>query len=1054
MPVPTFKQYVLPPLPKQVDGVNGYYDVRISRGYAYDWNHVDIAPTEVLFLDRSTRMIKTWSSTKKSLSDQDGDLVVDAKNITLFDLISYKGVDGAGTAYAEDLSGAKQSILWKILLSDPSITTYKIWWSFHKSPTKGTYNGSSYSPGDLVSYLGRTYECVNGTSAAPVSGGASSADWKPAWDIFFGGDLDLEELQSLPITIAKPRTNDQYEIDNFTLKVHSFQERLKKGTVKDFTYSEVWSSSDMVTFSSDSHTSLTTRPFYHGFAMNTSGNWFGDHGILANIGSAIVNGFGIYDNENYDSTKFTYPGDNFPQRVWGVRPGHVIYRAANHLGFDFDDPVSGNSYKSADFSSAFTFYKQTWNNTRKSYDITAVDLSDIALCFNTLFGVRTVADTSIKLWGTEMPTAFSQDTSISDLLKAFAYQFGTNISFVFDAVTGRPRLKMLSRRSNRLRTAENTDGVANGTTTFTSSGSVPFTVDMVGQRILIETKGIYKVTAFTSSTSITLDGSPSSGTNLSWHVGGLVPAHWIFQKGFPKRESIIVSKDFVSVKQKAADGEWRVPANRVSTNSIAIEIPWRVQPMGAIGVTSPGGVSDYITWPQILIGNVQCTPNMILNSKVDILNGGQRLCAQITSNGCTSFEAGAYLFYIKTTDTNDTYPPAYDNAALWANGTSTSTTHWSGFTRIAAMSEKPSMMIGTSNDGGGSIASTRCDALAAAGQLYVNELLGTKQCYSVKYKGCSDGNGILSNIDLNILDAWPVVGGDFTTFRGIDIEIDELKLTCSVKFYEKPATYDTLPERGGCLIDNNSTGTTSMSAGGSGSSLGNQAGRSDFIWQAPATQQAATITPTIDQIGLITNLGSGYSSHQQEWQVNGSPVAYMSKDGDLTLRRAYCGTTVSGDTSDALITKSWAVTLTPDNSNVNIIEAQDALVGPMVLKQHGTSTQKLLDLRDGSNNPLSWFTSIGALQIAASFAASAISLNANTTLSASHLAVDVDTTSGNKTITLPAHGTCIGRVYIVRKAAAGSTLTVAESGGGNIKLWTASGEMHLFVAYPNGWGVM
>jgi hypothetical protein len=66
-----------------------------------------------------------------------------------------------------------------------------------------------------------------------------------------------------------------------------------------------------------------------------------------------------------------------------------------------------------------------------------------------------------------------------------------------------------------------TDGVTNGTTTFVAaSGS--FTSGDVDKIINIVTKGRYRITGFTNSTTVTLSGSPSSGSGLTWNLGGAV----------------------------------------------------------------------------------------------------------------------------------------------------------------------------------------------------------------------------------------------------------------------------------------------------------------------------------------------------------------------------------------------------------------------------------------------------------------------------------------------------------------------------------------------------
>lgn len=66
-----------------------------------------------------------------------------------------------------------------------------------------------------------------------------------------------------------------------------------------------------------------------------------------------------------------------------------------------------------------------------------------------------------------------------------------------------------------------TDGVTNATTTFTAAtGS--FTADDVNKLINIVTKGRYRIVAFTNSTTVTISGSPSAGSGLTWNLGGAV----------------------------------------------------------------------------------------------------------------------------------------------------------------------------------------------------------------------------------------------------------------------------------------------------------------------------------------------------------------------------------------------------------------------------------------------------------------------------------------------------------------------------------------------------
>ena len=64
----------------------------------------------------------------------------------------------------------------------------------------------------------------------------------------------------------------------------------------------------------------------------------------------------------------------------------------------------------------------------------------------------------------------------------------------------------------------NHDGVANGTTTFTSAAG-SFVSGMVGKNITITGKGTYTISSVTNSTTIVLSGSPTSGTTLEYVIG-------------------------------------------------------------------------------------------------------------------------------------------------------------------------------------------------------------------------------------------------------------------------------------------------------------------------------------------------------------------------------------------------------------------------------------------------------------------------------------------------------------------------------------------------------
>ncbi len=65
---------------------------------------------------------------------------------------------------------------------------------------------------------------------------------------------------------------------------------------------------------------------------------------------------------------------------------------------------------------------------------------------------------------------------------------------------------------------EGVDGVTNGTSTFTAA-SASFDPADVGKSITIATKGRFTILTRVSATSITISGTPSAGTGLSWVYG-------------------------------------------------------------------------------------------------------------------------------------------------------------------------------------------------------------------------------------------------------------------------------------------------------------------------------------------------------------------------------------------------------------------------------------------------------------------------------------------------------------------------------------------------------
>jgi len=101
------------------------------------------------------------------------------------------------------------------------------------------------------------------------------------------------------------------------------------------------------------------------------------------------------------------------------------------------------------------------------------------------------------------------------------------------------------------------DGVANGTTTFTAATGA-FTTADEGHWIKIQGRNRYQIVTRNSATSVTLSGSPSTGTSLAWTLGlraintGNVKLQ---ETTYPARASLL------AVIQDAADAEFPTVAN-------------------------------------------------------------------------------------------------------------------------------------------------------------------------------------------------------------------------------------------------------------------------------------------------------------------------------------------------------------------------------------------------------------------------------------------------------------------------------------------------------------
>jgi hypothetical protein len=146
------------------------------------------------------------------------------------------------------------------------------------------------------------------------------------------------------------------------------------------------------------------------------------------------------------------------------------------------------------------------------------------------------------------------------------------------------------------------------------------------------------------------------------------------------------------------------------------------------------------------------------------------------------------------------------------------------------------------------------------------------------------------------------------------------------------------------------------------------------------------------------------------------------------------------------------------NGSVNIRPAANSVSGVKLQNANGANTVLNVDtsnLRIGIGNaaPNSSLHVSGSLATAVT----ATALNAATTLTAAHEAVEIDTTAN---ITLPALSTCQGRVYELVNINAG-TATIKGNGTeliGNVTtantLSIPSGETRVLKAFPGAWRVM
>lgn len=132
-----------------------------------------------------------------------------------------------------------------------------------------------------------------------------------------------------------------------------------------------------------------------------------------------------------------------------------------------------------------------------------------------------------------------------------------------------------------------TDGVANGTTTFTSA-TANFTAAIVGNVIYVTgtgvTTGWYQVTGFTNSTTIVLDQSPGTGTGLTMNIGGGLLT---VSQAFTNAQNITSSSALLIYVK--ATGAYTVTSALTPTQS-------NTGPITIIGYTTTRGDNGRFSW--------------------------------------------------------------------------------------------------------------------------------------------------------------------------------------------------------------------------------------------------------------------------------------------------------------------------------------------------------------------------------------------------------------------------------------------------------------------------
>ncbi len=221
----------------------------------------------------------------------------------------------------------------------------------------------------------------------------------------------------------------------------------------------------------------------------------------------------------------------------------------------------------------------------------------------------------------------------------------------------------------------------------------------------------------------------------------------------------------------------------------------------------------------------------------------------------------------------------------------------------------------------------------------------------------------------------------------------------------------------------------------------------NYVLRAPSSAAQSTISPSGDFDGLTVNHISGVSSGNLfNLKINGTTKVRVDSTGKFIGLNAALNT--SGSTT--------TLELNSQSSNTSSINCSTVATG---------STQ-VFTFHNGASNFFTLFGDKSAVfndgsnmvVVPGAFAAQQIQQdarfsNANLTLTASgtnpigsFATIVMDTSGGNRTLTLPAASACAGTMLRVIKGAAANTLSVQDSA--LIKAWTPNAEAHLFMAVP------